>query len=1332
MSDADNYFGPQVNGYFDFTVLFEQSILSILPTALLILLAPVRITWLLRNDIRVRAGKLLWLKLVAISVFLCLQIVLIALWSIPSTPRARTSVAESALGLIEAVALGALSYTEHKRSIRPSALIGLYLFLTIILDIAQARTLWLRDGLSSVAGVFTASLVVKVVILALEETPKRVLLASSEKDVAVESTTGVVSRSLFWWLNSLFFQGFRLLIGLEDLGAIDPKFDSARLLGMLDRAWATSKKDSKWSLVISTFWAYRTTFLAGVLPRLLFAGFTFAQPLLVNRIVNFVGSPWEEDSRNVAAGLVGATACIYVGLAISRCWYQHMTFQLVTLFRGGLVSLIFKKTLDLDASAIKDSAPVTLMSVDIENIAVSLTFIHDIWPAVVELPIGIYLLYRQVGPPCFLLLIPGLLCTAVTTKLSARMAPARVAWNEGVQKRISITSSLLNQIKGVKMMGLADHFSSIVQKFRITELKLSVKFRVLITFLSVIVGAADQITPVVIIAAAVFWTRAEQGLSIAEAFTALSIIVLVSAPFMKLIVSIIQLVGALGCFTRIQEFLLLDELEDRREILINSEKSSLDSARLPPSLHGSDLQPLTPRHEVSASSAVELQSLRATTLRPASIELGKPLVSINEAKFTLKDGTEILRDISLMLKKGSISMLVGRVGCGKSSLLKGILGELVISSGTVTLHTSSVAFCDQAAWLRNISVKDNIIGQVPYDAAWFSAVVRACSLDQDIALFPKAEETLVGTGGVALSGGQKQRVAGMTVLLATNHVNFLHAADCITMIEDGTIIRNQIAFDSVPRSVWGHLAHDVKGKELAEDDDHDAEEPTEDEAKTIKVEAPVPTNARVTEAQLTRQTGDTEVYKLYFSSIGWRMLGPFIFMVVLYVGFTKLPQIWLRVWTEEGTNERPAMYFGIYLMFALLYLVMNAVSLSFWMLTVVPRSARHLHQMLLDAVLAAPLVFFTTTDSGVTLNRFSQDMTLIDHRLPMSAFATLHTFLLVIAETAIIASGASYFAALIPPSFMALYLLQKYYLRTSRQLRHIDLEAKSPLFTHFTEVLAGLPTLRAFSWRPAMLRESQTLLDASQRPYYLFFCVQRWLNVVLDLFVAGMALCLVAFALHFNNTTTKGAIGLAMVNIISFNRTLAEFIEMWTMLETSLGAITRLKYFIEHTPREDRECEKDTPPPSWPENGKIEIDNVTAAYSDETDPVVRDVTLAIQPGQKVGICGRSGSGKSSLLLTLLRLLDTDPNGTISIDSESLTTMSRNKIRTSLTTLPQDPVLLPGTVRDNVDPAGHTPDADLIDVLRKTRIWDALESRVVLSCESGVEAWTSGVIGRGDE
>ncbi|OHE99829.1 hypothetical protein CORC01_04965 [Colletotrichum orchidophilum] len=1377
MSVGDDYFGPQVRGYFDFTVLFEQSILSILPSALFILLAPIRITSLLRSETRVRSGKLLWLKLSTITVFLCLQIVLIILWALPSTPRTKASAAESALGLIEAIAIGALSYAEHKRSIRPSLLLGGYLVLTIILDAAQARTLWIRNGLTPVAGVFTASLAVKAIMLVLEETPKRAHLPDGEKDVAVECTTGVVSRSLFWWLNSLFFQGFRLLIGLEDLGPIDPKFDSSLLLDRLDRVWSRAEKRSKWSLIRSVFWAYRTTFLAAVLPRILFAGFIFSQPFLVNQIVNFVGSPWTQDSKNVAGGLVGATALIYCGVAISRCWYQHMTFQLVTLFRGGLVSLIFKKTLSLDASAIKDSAPVTLMSVDIENIAVSMTFIHDVWAAAIELPVGVYLLYRQVGPPCFLLLIPGLVCTALTTKLSTRMAPARVAWNQGVQERVSITSSMLTQIKGIKMMGLTEHFSGIIQKLRITELKLSTKFRVLITILSVIAGIADQLTPIVIIAAAVFWTKAEQGLTIAEAFTALSIIVLVSHPLIKLISSIMQLMGAFGCFTRIQEFLLLDEIIDQRQIITSSSQPSLDSTRPLPSLHGSDPQPLTPQvAETAKIKEIELESLKRTD-RPFSIasdDTNKPVVVISDATLVLKDGTDILKHVSLTLRQATVSMLVGRVGCGKSSLLKAILGETGISTGSITLHTSSVAFCDQSAWLRNITVKENIVGQAPYDPAWFSAVVRACTLEEDIAMFPEAEDTIVGTSGVALSGGQKQRVAlaravysrrkllllddvfsgldnstskavfrrllgpdgllrqaGVTVFLATNHVNFLHSADCITMIQDHTILYNQISFDSVPRSAWGHLAkEEASGKDQKEDVER-AEDLTK-EVKPARTDRPVAVAAPgTTEAELTRQTGDTECYRMYCNSIGWPILIVFLILNITFVACTKMPQIWLRIWTEHGTNDRPAMHFGIYLLFGLLCIVFNGVALSFWMLLAIPRSANHLHQTLLKAVLAAPLYFFTTTDSGVTLNRFSQDMALIDHRLPMSAWATIHSFLTVLAETAIIATGSSYIAALIPPSLLALYLLQKYYLRTSRQLRHIDLEAKSPLFTHFSEVLAGLPTLRAFSWATAMLGQSHALLDASQRPYYLFFCVQRWLNVVLDLFIAGMAVVLVAFALYFTNATTKGAIGLAMVNIINFNQTLGDFIEMWTMLETSLGAIARLKYFVRYTPREDRDGETDEPPPAWPPSGKIEMENVTAAYR-QTDPVLRNVSLTIEPGKKVGICGRSGSGKSSLLLTLLRLLDINPGeeeggggGDVKIASHSLLTLPRSAIRTSLTTLPQDPVLLPGTVRENLDPGGHTPDADLISALRKMAVWEPVESRGGLDADMSATGLSAG-------
>jgi len=163
-------------------------------------------------------------------------------------------------------------------------------------------------------------------------------------------------------------------------------------------------------------------------------------------------------------------------------------------------------------------------------------------------------------------------------------------------------------------------------------------------------------------------------------------------------------------------------------------------------------------------------------------------------------------------------------------------------------------------------------------------------------------------------------------------------------------------------------------------------------------------------------------------------------------------------------------------------------------------------------------------------------------------------------------------------------------------MRHLDLEAKSPLYKSFTETAAGIVTVRAFNWERGHLSEHLQLLDESQKPYYLLYCIQRWLNVVLDLFVSALALVLVAFALGFRQTTTSGAIGLAMVNVIGFNQSLSMLINSWTSLETSLGAIARLKIFLAETPKEDRPGEDMTPPAGWPTRGSIEMSAVTGKY----------------------------------------------------------------------------------------------------------------------------------------
>lgn len=315
-----------------------------------------------------------------------------------------------------------------------------------------------------------------------------------------------------------------------------------------------------------------------------------------------------------------------------------------------------------------------------------------------------------------------------------------------------------------------------------------------------------------------------------------------------------------------------------------------------------------------------------------------------------------------------------------------------------------------------------------------------------------------------------------------------------------------------------------------------------------------------------------------------------------------------------------------------------------------------------------------------------------------------------IAQTGVVASGATYVAAFIPAVIIALYFVQKYYLRTSRQMRFLDLEYKSPLYTHFTETLAGVSTIRAFGWSSAFMDENARKLNTSQKPFYLMTCIQRWLEVVLDLFIAGLALVLVSIALRVSGASSQGAIGLALVSLLDFSQTLTLVIDQWTQLETSLGAIARLKWFVNNTPSEDKENEKGASPADWPAKGAIEFDNVSASYSDGTKTVLQEVSLKIEAGQKVGVCGRSGSGKSSLVLTLLRLLEIQA-GTITIDNVDISTLPRQDVRSHLNTTPQDPISITGTVRENLDPESKI-DSDhlLIAALTKTQIWPLISER----------------------
>lgn len=291
-----------------------------------------------------------------------MQTVLLILHALSSSLRTRATIAASALTVLDALGLCLLSHAEHIRSVRPSAIINAYLLFTLPFDAARARTLWLGDSTKSIAAVFTGTLCVKIMILIAEAIEKRGILLDQYSGSSPEFTSGIYSRSFFWWLNKLMTTGFHRVIQNEDLYPIDEEMSSAFLQHHGQRVWQTASRGKPRALFWSTLKATRAPFAYCMIPRVCLIGFRYAQPFLLSRTVDFANSPEEPDS--IGWGLTAAFGLVFLGLAVANGSYEHMTYRFVTMVRGMLVSMIYAKTVDLSITALDESAAVTLMASD--------------------------------------------------------------------------------------------------------------------------------------------------------------------------------------------------------------------------------------------------------------------------------------------------------------------------------------------------------------------------------------------------------------------------------------------------------------------------------------------------------------------------------------------------------------------------------------------------------------------------------------------------------------------------------------------------------------------------------------------------------------------------------------------------------------------------------------------------------------------------------------------------------------------------------------------------------------------------------------------------------
>ncbi|CAN9446968.1 unnamed protein product [Alternaria alternata] len=1291
------------------------------------------------------------------AVFAGFELALLVIWANRQTRNNRAELASAAISFIGAVLLGFLSFVEHMRSIRPSFLLTVYLFFTSIFGIERSRSYALTPELDLVATVFASRLAVKVFLAIVEARDKRRLLLPDFANNPTEATSGVYRRVTFWWLNPLFKKGFSTSLTVDDLFQLDKHLTADYLHHLIGSSWARVANVGTHSLFGTTLRKLKWPILAVVPPRLCLIAFNFCQPFLIERAVNFSQEAETAQTANIGYGLIGAYIIVFIGIAISTGQYMHFTFRFITQMRGGLISMLYNKATEVTLTDMDPASSITLMSADVERIVTGMETGHEVWSNTLEIALAMYLLERQLGAACA---IP--IGVAVATSL---VMQRQALWLEGIERRIAATNSMLNSMKGVKMGGLTEVLRDDLQKLRVDELNISKKFRKLLIWTM----GFSYISPIVspILAFAVFSIIAQNSdgrstLDTATVFTSLSLFTLLTEPLGSLIMALSSLMGGVGSFKRIQDFLTLAPRDEHRKF---------------PSIYGGSTACLSVAGTESDKGSETSQKSRCSIEVKEYSALGSQAIVIENGYFgwdPVRQPSGTLQDIDMIVPRGKITMVVGPVGCGKSTLLKAVLGELPVMGGSLQVSSLRIALCDQTAWHVNGTVQESILGAAVFDQRWYSSVVRSCALDEDLRQLPQGDQTQIGSKGIALSGGQSQRIvrhpnmhpsfyywtlltttppqalaravyaqkdiiilddclSGLdgqtenriwhslfghegllkrcrtTVLVASSSAKRVPYSDHIVALDKDGRISEQGPFEKLNKS-GGY----VSGFDLALPDwDYRAE-------KHIYEEPPRYTERLASDNQLTeddvqaeanRRTGDTAIYLYYIGTVGWIPTIIFIFSIIIFIFGISFPTVWVKMWAEyneENPNERLGYWLGIYAMLGGLALVFLMVSCWQLIITMVPRSGVTFHKKLLDTVLGSPMSFFSTTDTGVTLNRFSQDLMLIDMELPVAALNTFATFVLVIGQMILIAVAAPYAAISFPVVIVAVFFVQKFYLRTSRQLRFLDLEAKSPLYTQFNEILEGLATIRAFGWQSFVEEKAKALLDRSQRPFYLLFAAQRWLTLVLDLVVAAVATILIVLVVTLKGRLSAGYVGVALLNVVLFSQSIKLLISFWTQLETHIGSVARIKNFTADAVAEDSEGEDHIPPASWPSAGKIEFRGIEACHR-PGEPVISNFSLSIRPGEKVAIVGRTGSGKSSLVLSLFRMVELS-SGSITIDSVPLTRIPRQTIRSRLIGLPQDAYLLPGSVRLNADPLKESDDKAIMAALKDVQLWDTIVAK----------------------
>ncbi|NWX84061.1 MRP3 protein, partial [Nothoprocta pentlandii] len=1284
---------------------------------------------------------------------------------------------------------------ERLKGVQSSGVLIIFWFVSLLCAVGPLRSKIMTTAQGQVKDrfrfttfyIYFALVIIELILSCFKEKPPFFSPVNTDPNPCPELTSGFLSRLTFWWFTSMAIRGYKKPLEEKDLWSLNEDDTSRRIVQHLSKEWDRekaqkedvtymkksnhvlnhvadgpeeaevliqdkkhSRKPSFLKALLKTFGPY---FLIGSFFKLIQDLLSFVNPQLLSVLINFV------KNKDAPAwwGFLIAALMFTCAVLQTLILHQHFQYCFVTgmRLRTGITGMIYRKSLVITNSAKRSSTVgeiVNLMSVDAQRFMDLTTFLNMLWSAPLQIFLALYFLWQTLGPSVLAGVAVMVLLIPLNAAIAMKTRAFQVEQMRHKDSRIKLMNEILSGIKVLKLYAWEPSFAAKVLEIRKNELRVLKKS----AYLNSVSTFAWVSAPflVALTTFAVYVSVDENNILDAEkAFVSLSLFNILRFPLNMLPQVISNIAQTSVSLKRIQQFLSHDELDP----------NCVETKAIAPGC--------------------------AITVKNGTFSWGKEL-------------KPSLKDINLLVPSGSLVAVVGHVGCGKSSLVSALLGEMEKLEGEVAVK-GSVAYVPQQAWIQNATLKDNILfGQTPNEQK-YQNVLEACALKTDLEVLPGGDQTEIGEKGINLSGGQRQRVSlaravfsnadiyllddplsavdshvakhifdrvigpdgvlkGKTRILVTHGISFLPQVDYIVVLVDGKVSE----MGSYQELLKQNQAFSEFLRNYSLEEDIEEDEPTiveEEEVllaeDTVSIHTDLADNEPVTNEVrkqflshlLAVELGQVNcslccfrarvllslaapplatfclslilsclIIKLYKLSVAsdflqvklavfWQYMkavSPVISLVICFLYCCQNAaaigaNVWLSDWTNEpvvnGTQLNTTKRIGVYAALGLLQGTLVFIS-SFTLAMGGIKAARTLHAGLLENKFHTPQSFYDTTPTGRIINRFSKDIYVIDEVIPPTILMFLGTFFTSLSTMIVIIASTPLFAVVIVPLAILYFFVQRFYVATSRQLKRLESVSRSPIYSHFSETITGASVIRAYGREKAFVGISDLKVDENQKSYYPGIVSNRWLGIRVEFVGNCVVLFAALFAVIGKNSLNAGLVGLSVSYALQVTMSLNWMVRMTSELETNIVAVERIKEYSETETEAPWVIEDRRPPADWPSKGELEFVDYSVRYRKGLDLVLQDLNLQVHGGEKIGIVGRTGAGKSSMTLCLFRILEA-VKGEIKIDGVKISDIGLHDLRSKLTIIPQDPVLFSGTLRMNLDPFNKYSDEE---------IWKALE------------------------